>query len=143
MEFRYFKFPIPESDFFGNAILRPVIPIRIKGEEFIVKYNALIDSGADFNIFHGELGDLLGIEVKGGKRERFSGVQAGNLSEAFLHEITVLVGEHEFTTPVWFSYEIAPHSYGILGQKGFFDLFAVKFDYTKEEIELKDRKVQN
>ncbi|MDO8259932.1 MAG: hypothetical protein Q7T50_00350 [Candidatus Magasanikbacteria bacterium] len=35
-----------------------------------------------------------------------------------------------------FSYDIAKHGYGVLGQKGFFDLFAVKFDLKKEQIEL-------
>ena len=34
---------------------------------------------------------------------------------------------------------IAPHGYGILGQKGFFDIFVVKFDLLKEGIELQER----
>lgn len=29
--------------------------------------------------------------------------------------------------------------YGIVGQKGFFDLFIVRFDLLKEEVELKPR----
>ena len=29
--------------------------------------------------------------------------------------------------------------YGIVGQKGFFDIFVVKFDLLKEEIELRAR----
>ena len=36
------------------------------------------------------------------------------------------------------SYDIALHGHGILGQKGFFDIFTVKFDLGKEEIELKE-----
>lgn len=42
-------------------------------------------------------------------------------------------------TIVGFSYDIAKHGFGILGQRGFFDKFAVKFDLSKEEIELKAR----
>mgnify|MGYP001607964096 FL=1 len=38
-----------------------------------------------------------------------------------------------------FSYDIAKHGFGILGQKGFFDIFVVKFDLVKEEIELKEK----
>jgi len=30
--------------------------------------------------------------------------------------------------------------YGVVGQNGFFDIFVVKFDLIKEEIELKERK---
>ena len=43
-------------------------------------------------------------------------------------------------TIVGFSYDIAKHGFGILGQKGFFDKFVVNFDLVKEEIELKLRK---
>jgi hypothetical protein len=38
---------------------------------------------------------------------------------------------------VGFSSDIAKHGYGILGQKGFFNLFVVKFDYRKAEVEIK------
>jgi len=30
-------------------------------------------------------------------------------------------------------------SYGVVGQKGFFDKFIVKFDLIKEEIEIRER----
>ena len=30
--------------------------------------------------------------------------------------------------------------YGVVGQRGFFDKFVVKFDFLKEEVELKERK---
>ncbi len=39
----------------------------------------------------------------------------------------------------WFSSEFSRLGHGILGQKGFFDTFVVKFDFLKEEIELKAR----
>ena len=38
-----------------------------------------------------------------------------------------------------FSYDIASHGYGLLGQKGFFENFTVKFDYSKSDIELKPK----
>lgn len=31
------------------------------------------------------------------------------------------------------------HGYGLLGQKGFFDIFIVKFDLIKKEIDIKPR----
>jgi hypothetical protein len=45
----------------------------------------------------------------------------------------------DYETIVGFSYEIAKFGFGILGQKGFFDIFVVKFDLSKEEIEIKPR----
>lgn len=141
MKFQYFRFPLPErSEFFGMAILRPVIPVNVTVGSMTVRYDALIDSGADFNIFHGELGEFLGLDVRSGRRERFGGIQANYLSEAFLHKIQLSIGGRNFETVVWFSFDIAPQGYGILGQKGFFDIFVVKFNLAKEEIEFKERR---
>lgn len=141
MKFKYFKFPLSRgSDFFGFSILRPIIPVTAKVGNIEVSYAALIDSGADFCIFHGEIGELLGLNVRQGKSERFGGIQTGLSAEAFLHEITLSIGGWNYKAVIGFSYDIAPQGYGILGQKGFFGLFIVKFDLTKEEIELKERR---
>ena len=35
---------------------------------------------------------------------------------------------------------IARLGYGVVGQKGFFDVFLVKFDLLKEEVELRERR---
>lgn len=138
MKFRYFKFPLSErSEFWGTSILRPVIPVNITVGEITVGYAALIDSGADFCIFDGGLGEILGLNVRSGKRTQFSGVQAHEPSYAYLHEVTVSVGGSRHKIIAGFSYDIASHGYGLLGQKGFFDIFLVKFNLSKEEIELK------
>lgn len=102
-----------------------------------LKYAALIDSGADFNIFDAALGEYLGLDVTSGLREPFGGVQERGGAEAFLHEVTLTIGGWDHKTMIGFSYDIARHGYGILGQKGFFDIFVVKFDLVKEEVELK------
>lgn len=142
MKFPYFKFPLPQrSDFFGTSILKPIIPIEISVDQQSVRYAALIDSGADFCIFDGEIGETLGLDVRGGSRTTFGGIQAaGGSAEAFLHRVTLNVGGWEYPATVGFSYDIAKHGYGILGQKGFFELFVVKFDLVKEEVELKERR---
>jgi len=53
--------------------------------------------------------------------------------------VTLVIGGWKYPTIVGFSDEISDDSYGILGQRGFFDIFSVKFDYQKEEIELKQK----
>jgi hypothetical protein len=141
MKFRYFKFPLPaKSDFFGHSILKPIIPIGLSvgGEPF--DYSALIDSGADFCIFDAGIAEALEFDVRNGKRLNFSGVQETRGAEAFLHDVTILIGGTKHKIPIGFSYDIAKDGYGILGQRGFFDIFSVKFDYQKEEIELKEKK---
>jgi len=37
---------------------RPVIPITLKNKEKTLKYEALVDSGADICFFHSEVGEL-------------------------------------------------------------------------------------
>ena len=67
MKFRYKKF--------GN-VLRPVIPIKVSSsknpEGF--GYEVLVDSGADLSIFHADIGEALGIDVKKGKPQEVFGV---------------------------------------------------------------------
>lgn len=140
MKFKYFKFPLPESsEFFGSAIVRPVIPVDITVGNATVGYAALIDSGADFCIFDGGLGEILGLDVRSGEVIQFGGVQVNTPSLSYLHEIIITVGGSKHKIMAGFSYDIAPHGYGLLGQKGFFDLFIVRFDLLKEEIELKEK----
>lgn len=139
MKFEYFKFPLKErSGYFGHALLRPIIPVRITFRGNTLRYTALIDSGADFCIFDAEIAEYLGIDVRSGHREIFGGVQERGGAEAFFHEVTLNIGGWDYQTTVGFSYDIAKHGYGLLGQKGFFDIFEVKFNLLKEEIKLKE-----
>ncbi len=141
MKFSYFKLPLSQlSNFYGSAILKPIIPIKISSGNNSLKYAALIDSGADFCIFDAEIGEYLGIDIRSGTKEIFGGIQERDGAEAFLHEVIINIGGWDYKTIVGFSYDIAKHGLGILGQKGFFDIFVVKFDLLKEEIELKERK---
>ena len=140
MKFSYFKFLLDKrSDFFGSSILKPIIPIQITVDDLSVRYDALIDSGADFCIFDASLGESLGLDIRSGTEIAFGGIQQRGGATAYLHHLQIAVGGHGYTTIVGFSFDIATHGYGILGQKGFFDMFLVKFDLIKEEIELKPR----
>ena len=141
MKFRYIKFPLSvRSPLFGQSILKPIIPVEVSYKNKKLHYNVLIDSGADFCIFDGEVGEEIGIDVRSGNCEIFGGIQERGGAEAFLHTVTINVGGHDYETIVGFSYDIAKHGFGILGQKGFFDMFSIKFDFTKEDIELKEKK---
>ena len=72
MKFSYFKFPLSvKSDFFGDFIYKPIIPIELKFKNNSINYLALIDSGADLSIIDAEAGEYLGIDVKNGKEEYF------------------------------------------------------------------------
>lgn len=140
MKFRYHKFNLsPSSDFFGKLILKPIIPIKVSKAGITLQYAALIDSGADFCIFDAGIGEYLALDIKSGIEVQFGGIQSLGGAKAYIHNVILEVGGHEFRTEIGFSYDIAKNGYGILGQKGFFDKANVKFDLVKEEIELKER----
>ena len=141
MKFDYFKFPLDEKSTISErkSHLRPVIPLQIKAENGLqIGYYVLIDSGADFCIFHGEIGEAIGIDVKSGPKTSFGGVQASNKQcVGYAHSVCLVVGGHEIPSRVCFSYDIDQRNgYAIVGQHGFFDSFKVRFELLKERVEL-------
>jgi len=139
------KFPykrlriISPPDFLPGSsyLLRPIIPVILHYDGKSIGYEALIDSGADFCLFHADLADYLGIPLEQGSRQIFGGI-TGQKATTYFHLVNLSVGGHKLSSvPVGFTREIAPHGHGILGQFGFFNLFKVIFDLEKEEIELR------
>lgn len=131
MKFRYKKY--------APGILRPIIPIEIITKHTALTYEVLVDSGSDANIFSSELAHLLGIDLTKGDKGEVAGI-TGKSKPFYFHEIDIKVGGNLFRNiRVGFLKDIGEYGYGIVGQKGFFDIFVVKFDLVKEEIELKVR----
>ncbi|MDE1941382.1 MAG: hypothetical protein KGI66_04645, partial [Patescibacteria group bacterium] len=68
-----------------GPIRRPVVPITLKTSTEAVRYEALIDSGADICLFDEEMGDFLGLDVRKGKSYEVIGI-GGKYSIYHLHE---------------------------------------------------------
>jgi hypothetical protein len=124
---------------YGPGILRPVIPIQIIYKNLSVPYEVLVDSGADFCIFDAQIADILDIELEKGEKNEVAGITGIN-APIYFHDIQIKVGGWPFKIRAAFLRDIGKFGYGVVGQKGFFDIFVVKFDLFKEEIELKERK---
>ncbi|HEY4478284.1 MAG TPA: aspartyl protease family protein [Candidatus Paceibacterota bacterium] len=131
MKFRYKRY---------GTIFRPVIPVILKNKDKSIGYHVLVDSGADMCLFHAEIAELIGIEVKKGEAKEVFGI-GGKASIYYLHNIIIEVGGWTYEIEVGFMPEVSGRSipYGVVGQNGFFDNFIVKFDLLKEEVELKAR----
>jgi hypothetical protein len=82
----------------------------------------------------------LGINVKSGSPKEVFGV-GGKASVFFIHKVEIEVGGWTYKIDAGFMPDVAGRvmPYGIVGQKGFFENFVVKFDLLKEEVELKTR----
>lgn len=130
MKFRYKKY--------APGVLRPVIPIEILHKDIAVPYEVLVDSGADICIFDAQIAEILGISLKTGKEQKVAGL-TGVSEPYYLDPVSISVGGWGYKVEVGFLPNIGKFGYGVVGQKGFFDIFIVKFDLIKEEIELKTR----
>ena len=123
---------------FGLDILRPVIPIEIEYNNLVTPYEVLVDSGADICIFNSQIAEVLEIDVLKGIKSQINGI-TGFPEDIYIHTIHIKLGSKHYKIDVGFI-RISNTSYGVLGQKGFFDKFKVSFDLKKKEIELKPRK---
>lgn len=123
----------------GDNRYRPIIPIEISGSTDSVRYEVLVDSGADFCIFDAEVAEAIGIDdITTGEKFTFGGV-TGKDEIGFNHTVTVTIKGCSYQTKVGFSENIRDDGVGIVGQKGFFDRFAIKFDYSKKSVVLRKK----
>ncbi len=127
MKFKYKRY--------GSDTLRPVIPIEVSYNSISIPYEVLIDSGADVCIFDSDISELLGIDFIKGVRRELSGV-TGMPDYYYLHKLTIIINGIKYKTEVGFM-KLRIQAFGIVGQKGFFDRFIVKFNFKKEDIEVK------
>lgn len=136
MNFSYKKIPI--IDFVKKKIVdhvyRPIIKIGIRGKT-AVDYEVLIDSGADDSIFPEELAQIAGIELDKDNFKKFKGLGGGFLTGYRNKNVVILnLGGHDFSADLYFCKGFSGH--GILGQRGFFNKFRVRFIYSKKRIEI-------
>ncbi|MDD5356587.1 MAG: hypothetical protein PHS53_00350 [Candidatus Pacebacteria bacterium] len=120
--------------------VRPIIQVEVShnGGQAI-NYFALIDSGADICIFHAEIAELIGIEdITTGRKGTVGGITQGEQQDYWIHPVSINVGGWKYDLEVAFMPTLSRLGYGVFGQKGFFDSFAIKFRKVKGEIELVD-----
>lgn len=125
-----YTFPYVKAGFY----YRP-IPIKLRHDSTLVEYRALIDSGADFNLFHGEIADILDIDLSRMRKQYIGGVGGSTIGYPYFLDICVNKAFHK--AQVIFSYDIPLKGFGLLGQIGFFDHYIVEFNLTKKMVVLK------
>lgn len=140
LRLKYQSFRVEPIEPFPNrqVVFRPVIDIRLSWNDQSTQYRVLIDSGADFCIFHADVAEVLGIPLMQGKKMIFYGT-GGTPQVAYFHEIKIGIGGWPMDLYCGFSSEMKSLPYGLLGQTGFFDRFKIEFDYKGRRIELKPK----
>lgn len=137
VKFKYRRFNSPSPFSKRQNLLRSIIPVSLSNNYLSLRFEALVDSGADFCIFPTGIAKRLGINLSTTKKIYFSSA-TGDMVKGFINDVYLEIGGNRVKTKVVFA-DLAGNT-GILGQYGFFDLFVVKFDLKKKEIELKTRR---
>ena len=128
LRFSYQSFPLQLADAVtgSDSVCRPVIPVRLIYRDKTLagyQYTALIDSGADWCLFHAEIGTVLEIPIERGQPVSFVGV-GGTEQIAYVHPVKLEVGPWVVAIRAGFVSGLRfPH--GLLGQAGFFDQVVV------------------
>lgn len=132
MRFRYKSY---------GETLRPVIPITLINKGVSVESEAMVDSGSDHCFFDAEVGKDIGITTDNSQIKEVFGI-GGKISLYYVHPVTLQVGNKSLNVNVGFVPNLGGNifTYGIVGQEGFFEEFSVKFNLSKEYIELKEIK---
>ena len=115
----------------GN-FYRPLIGVTLRNGSKSMKYIALVDSGADFNLFHTDVAAMLGIDLSNITKIDLYGVNDKKPLTGYPAGVEIGLEGQFYSAMVVFSPDIAPNALSIVGQAGFFDRFIVQFDYQKK-----------
>ena len=120
----------------SSKLPRPFIPLTLRHKDRIVKIKALVDSGADFCMFDGELAHILDIDLTKHEKINVNGVTGK--ATCYVVHIEIGVEGKFFPSPAIFSFEFSPDEFGgLAGQLGFFDTFTVEFNRKVMNVILK------
>jgi hypothetical protein len=136
LQFPYKIWPAsrPHPAFPGVPVWVPVLPVKIsypaKHSPPSKRFEAVVDSGSQHTLFHGDIGKSIGIKVEKGIESSVSGVVGGVEVPVFFHDVGLYIGTDIIGLRAGFCDELPVA--GILGRLGFFDNFIVTFDQTSE-----------
>jgi hypothetical protein len=116
---------------------RPYIPITLRSKERVMQpMLALVDSGADFCLFDGELSYLLDLDLT--KLEKISLSGVAGIATGHIAHLEVGINNTFFPVPAVFSFDFSPKGFGgVIGQVGFFDSLIVEFDRGNRAVHLR------
>lgn len=117
-------------------IYRPYLFVRLanKTKRSPNLIRALVDSGADNNVFPAAFAEEIGLSFKNGKVHKIYGVGEYEIT-TFVHSVKLIVGKREIDTAVQFSELITTP---LLGRLGFFAYYKrISFDLKQKKLELK------
>lgn len=111
----------------------PIIPLKVKGEDGWIIYNAFVDSGAGYSIFQSDVAEDLNLKLEDGKKEYVT-IGDGSLIIVYIHQLEIQICEEEFEAAIGFSRRLGI-GFNIIGRKDVFEKFKVCFDEKEKVVE--------
>lgn len=109
----------------------PVAEVVLRHASKEITIKALVDSGASFSVFHPEIAEYLGVNVKRGRKIYLSGI--GGRILGYFHTLKLKLGDKSFRCKIVFSPEFKV-SFNLLGRDNFFWPFTISFIEKKRRI---------
>lgn len=122
------RLPYQEDE--PRIIVRIFSPLKKESIPFV----AYVDSGASYSIFHEDVAELLGIQIKNGRKTQVT-VGNGARIPVYLHRLNVQFATEEFLAVIGFSPKLGVEI-NLLGQIDFFDRFKICFDSKNKYLEV-------
>jgi predicted aspartyl protease len=116
----------------------PIIPLKIKGEEGWVAYNAFVDSGAGYSIFQSDIAEDLNLKLEDGKKEYVT-IGDGSLIIVYVHQLEIQLADEKFDAMIGFSRRLGI-GFNIIGRKDVFEKFRICFDEKEGVIEFYNKR---
>ncbi|KKQ35105.1 MAG: hypothetical protein US51_C0016G0007 [Microgenomates group bacterium GW2011_GWA2_37_6] len=123
-----------------DGYFRPLLDITIRNGRNLINYAVLVDSGADYNIFHMDIARFLNLDLSNAKDISFGGIKKGKqgFGKGKLGMIDIGIERIFFPSFAIFSDDVSDEGYAIVGQRGFFENFkSVQFNYSEKQGYLK------
>jgi len=71
-----------------RPVKKPIVAVRVSAGTNYQDTLALVDSGADYSIFHAKFAEVLGLRLTGGQLKRFIGLD-DKLYIGYLHPVAI------------------------------------------------------
>jgi hypothetical protein len=125
----------------GNLVQLPIVSVRVTHNKTSLALWGLVDSGADITLLNSSFAQLFSIDLKNGRRIPLVGVLEGPEFAAYLHQVNLAIkGVGSADTLVAFTDSEKYPDLVILGRRGFFEHFIIKFEEHKKQIEIEPTK---
>jgi hypothetical protein len=110
----------------GGLKYGPVAPLALKGVDRWVPFDAFVDSGADYSVFHSDVASLIGLKLYSGEKKIVT-VGDGDEMIVYVHRVRVRFADFLFKAPIAFSTSLGS-GFNLLGREAFFEKFQICFN---------------